>query len=76
MDYIKGIGVAVLLAIFFWRIFDNRAMRNEIGRNETHKAPSDQQLRWHIRHMRQDISALVQINAILLVVVVFALLFK
>ena len=44
--------------------------------NETCEAPSDQQIRWHIMHMREDLHILVLSNYVLTVAVIAILLFR
>lgn len=41
-------------------VFHRRWFREEKERNERFDAPSDQQLRWHIEHMREDLSSLTR----------------
>lgn len=76
METIKAIAFVVFGLGFGAWVFGDRWFQKEIERNDIHEAPSDQQLRWHIRHMRQDIHALVLINCVLTTVVVASLLLK
>lgn len=51
------------------RLFHRKAVEAEFERNEKFAPPSARQLRWHIRHTREDIMVLVKlgyINAVLL----------
>jgi len=76
MEIMKGIAfVAILLASGWW-VFGDKWLVKETERNEIHEAPSDQQLRWDIRHMREDLHALVLINYGLAMVVLATLLLK
>lgn len=76
MDTFKTIAFFVGLFAFCAWLFSRRWMDDEERRNALHEAPSDQQLRWHIRHLRQDIHALVLINMALLALVAGAVFFK
>ncbi len=69
METFKGIAFFIALLTFGAWLFRRNWLDAEIRRNESHDAPSDQQLRWHIRHLREDVHALVVINYSLLVVV-------
>jgi hypothetical protein len=76
MEIIKSIAFVVFVFGFGVWVFRDRWFQKEIERNDAHEAPSDQQLRWHIRHMRQDIHALVLINYALTMAVVAIVLLK
>jgi hypothetical protein len=76
VETLKGIAFFVGLMVFGAWLFRRNWLDAEIRRNESHEAPSDQQLRWHIRHLREDIHALVIINYTLLVVVAAVAFFK
>ena len=76
METLKSIAFFVgVIAFGAWLVRRNW-LEAEIRRNDSHEAPSDQQLRWHIRHLREDIHALVLTNYTLLVVVSAAVVFK
>ena len=76
MEILKSIGLVVFLVAFHAFVFGRRWFVKEIERNEKHEPPSDQQLRWDIRHMREDLHAVVMINYALTVVIVGILLFR
>jgi hypothetical protein len=76
MEIIKTIAFVVFTFGFGAFVFGDRWFQKEIKRNDAHEAPSDQQIRWHILHMRQDIHALVLINYALITVVVGIVLLK
>ena len=76
METLKGIAFVIFVFGFGWWVFGGRWFAKEIERNEVHEAPSDQQLRWHIRHMRQDLHALVLINYALVMIVLGTVLLK
>lgn len=76
METIKTVAFIVGLFVFCAWIFSRKWMADEERRNASHEAPSEQQLRWHIRHLRQDVHALVLINMALLLLVAGAVFFK
>ncbi|GAB2615497.1 hypothetical protein [Novilysobacter erysipheiresistens] len=76
METLKGIAFFVGVTVFGVLLFRRNWLEAEIRRNDSHDAPSDQQLRWHIRHLREDIHALVLINYMLLIVVAAAVFLK
>ena len=76
MDTLKGIAFFVGVIAYGAWLFRRNRIEAEVRRNELHDAPSDQQLRWHVRHLREDISALVLINYTLLVIVAAHFVFK
>lgn len=76
METLKSIAFFVGVIAFGAWLFRRNWLEAEIRRNDSHDAPSDQQLKWHIRHLREDIHALVLINYTLLVVVAAAVVFK
>ena len=76
MEILKAV-IFVAFGLFFAPLlFNRRWFEKEIKRNDVTEPPTEQQLRWDIRHMREDMHAIVIINLVLLVVVVAALLFK
>ena len=74
-DWIKwGLFLAALIGWFIWtsrRVW----LVKEAKRNEAQTPPSENQLRWDIRHMREDISVLVFVNSLLLWFVAFTIVF-
>lgn len=64
-----------VIAFGMW-LFRRAWLEAEIRRNDSNEAPSDQQIRWHIRHLREDMHALVLINYTLLIVVAAAVVFE
>lgn len=76
MESYKGIlFFLAVLAYSVW-LFRTKWLADEIGRNALHEAPPDEQVRWHIRHIRQDLHALVLINHALLLLLAWAVVFK
>lgn len=75
MELLKG--VIFVVTLLGWLYWTNRRkwLHEEFQRNEQHEPPSERQLRWDIRHLREDISILVICNftvmVLLLVLVVF-----
>ncbi|TCZ76781.1 hypothetical protein [Lysobacter sp. N42] len=76
METLKGIGFIVAVIAFGMSLFRRKWFEDEMRRNESHEAPSEHQLKWHIRHLREDIHALVIINYVLLILVAAFLFFK
>lgn len=76
MDTLKGIAFFIGVIAYGAWLFRRSRLEAEVRRNELHEAPSEQQLRWHIRHLREDISALVLINYTLLIIVAAHFVFK
>ncbi|GAB2662916.1 hypothetical protein [Arenimonas aestuarii] len=76
MDEYKGVmfGAAVI-AYSIW-LFRAQWLSDEIKRNAFNEAPSEDQVRWHIRHMRQDLHALVMINHALLILLAWVAVFR
>ena len=76
MELFQSVGFVV--ALFAWNIWISRRhwLHKEFKRNDGSEAPSEQQLRWDIRHMREDISLLLLTNNMLLLLVAFAVVFK
>jgi hypothetical protein len=54
----------------------NSALAREYKQNEQADAPSNQQIVWHIRHIREDISLLCRINMLGFAVLTIVLFFK
>lgn len=76
MENLKWVGLPMLVLILGYWITGRRWFVEEVKRNETCEAPSDQQIRWHITHMREDLHILVLSNYVLTVAVVAILLFR
>lgn len=66
-----------LLAWLGW-VLARRYVNRDIPltRHEAGEPPSDQQLRWHIWNIRQDLSLLTVTNFAILLVLVYALVLK
>ena len=76
MEALKAIAFIVGVTAFGVWLFGRNWLKAEIRRNDSHEAPSDQQIRWHIRHLREDVHALVLINYVLLIIVAATVVFK
>jgi len=75
METVKAIAFFFgVIAYGVW-LFRRNWLEAEIRRNDANEAPSEQQLHWHIRHLREDMHALVLINYTLLIVVAAAVVF-
>ena len=76
MELLQSVGFVI--ALIAWNIWISRRywLQKEFKRNEEVDAPSEAQLRWDIRHMREDISVLLVTNNVLLMLVAFAVIFK
>jgi hypothetical protein len=65
--------VAASLAPIALNIMLHSQLAKEIDQNERHAAPSPHQLRWHIRHIRQDVVLIAyQLTAIVWVLIYIA----
>ncbi len=69
--------VLFLVALIGWMVWTSRRkwLLTEDKRNELQEPPSEQQLRWDLRHIREDISILVFVNSLLLWFVAFTIVF-
>lgn len=69
--------VVGLLAWIGW-VLARRYLERDIrlAEREVREPPSDQQLRWHIWNMRQDLSLLTVTNFAILLVLLYALVLK
>lgn len=75
MHYLK-IAIGVLaVAIVLWS-FDRRAwFEEEHQRNKTYDAPPDDETKWHIQHIREDLGTIVfTLRGILLLVFLLVVL--
>jgi hypothetical protein len=54
----------------------NSALAREYERNSQVDAPDNQQIFWHIRHTREDISLLCKVNMLGFAVLIGVLFFK
>jgi len=63
------------IAWFAWVISRNY-FRASYKPNTTENAPSDEEIRWHLRNMRQDLSMLAVTNFAVLLVLLYALVLK
>ena len=75
MDMVKaGLFVGALV---IWIIWTSRRgwLASESLRNDEQEPPTQRQLQWDLRHIREDISVLVFVNSLLLWFVVFTIVF-
>ena len=76
MEYVKWIAFfALIMSLGSW-MKGRRWFEKELELNEMHEAPSDQQIRWHITHMREDMHMLVLSNYALTIAIIAILFFK
>jgi hypothetical protein len=68
--------VLVLLVVLPLLLFGNIFIRDEFKRNDRHEPPSDQQSKWHLQHIREDLHALVLLAYLLLAVIAYAVFLK
>ena len=75
IDWIKA--VLFLTALIVWFVWTSRRrwLVSEAKRNDEQAPPSERQLQWDLRHIREDISVLVFVNSLLLWFVVFTIVF-
>ncbi len=75
--YIAQILFVVGLAVWIGWVIVRRYLNVDLERNERiGEAPSDAQLKWYIKEMRQDISLLTVTNFAVLLVLIFAFVLK
>lgn len=76
MEFAKGLAFGV--ALLGWIYWTNRGkwLTDEFARNEQHETPPDQQLRWDIRHLREDISILTLSSMTSMFLLLALLLFR
>jgi len=65
------------VALVLWIVWTSRRgwLASEAKRNDAQEPPSERQLQWDLRHIREDISVLVFVNSLLLWFVVFTIVF-
>ena len=74
--YLAQILFVVGLAVWLGWVVTRRYVSTDMDRHERTAPPSDSQLRWHIKNMRQDLSMLAVTNFAILLVLIFALVLK
>jgi hypothetical protein len=76
MEILQSVGFVI--ALFAWNIWITRRhwLTKEFKRNEEVDAPSEQQLRWDIRHLREDVSIMLLTNNMLLLLIAIAVILK
>ncbi len=67
-----------LLALIGWFVWVARRswLLKEYQRNDAQQPPSENQQRWDLRHIREDVSVLVLVNSILLWFVAYSIVFR
>jgi hypothetical protein len=76
---VSGVGGADWGGVILVRAFTakhNSALAREYERNNQVDAPDNQQILWHIRHIREDISLLCKVNMLGFAVLIGVLFFK
>jgi len=75
IGWMKVVGFLVALAA--WLIWTSRRtwLLKETKRNEMEAPPSENQLRWDLRHIREDVSVLVFVNSLLVWFIAFSIIF-
>jgi hypothetical protein len=75
IDWVKA--ALFLVALVIWFVWTSRRgwLTSEAKRNDVQEPPSERQLHWDLRHIREDISVLVFVNSLLLWFVVFTIVF-
>ncbi|OGA53711.1 MAG: hypothetical protein A3G24_15005 [Betaproteobacteria bacterium RIFCSPLOWO2_12_FULL_62_13] len=76
MEFVKLL--AFIVGLFGWAYWWNRRkwLTDEFERNERHEVPPDHQLRWDIRHLREDISVLTISNTAIMFLLLFLVMFR
>jgi hypothetical protein len=75
MEKLAQILFVVGLAAWFGWVLTRRYLKADVP-PAAGEPPSEAELRWHIRNMRQDLSMLAVTNFAVLLVLVFALVLK
>ena len=67
-----------LVALIFWFVWTSKRgwLSNEAKENELKEPPSQRQLQWDLRHIREDISVLVFVNSLLLWFIAYSIVFN
>jgi len=71
---VAGVGAGIVGLVLWHHIFGTSTLRNEIEENERNDAPDDRQLRWDIRHIRQDIIAITRILYLIFIILLIMLI--
>lgn len=76
MEFLKGVAFAVVFLgwIYWWN--GRKWLLAEFNRNENHEAPPDHQLRWDIRHLREDIGVLTMSSSFSMFLLLALLMFR
>jgi hypothetical protein len=76
MEWVRDIlFIGVLLFIGGW-IRGRKWLDDETKKNDDVDPPSSRQLRWDIRHMREDLHMLVLINYTLVAMILFLIFYR
>lgn len=76
MEILKGLVLAAAMVGWIYWMNRRKWLLEEFERNEVHEAPSDHQLRWDIRHLREDIGILTISNSTIMLLLAALLLFR
>ena len=76
MEYFRWLTFIILILSLGSWMKGRRWFNKEVELNEIHEAPSDQQIRWHITHMREDMHMLVLSNYALTIAIIAILFLK
>ena len=76
MEKLAQILFVLGLVVWIGWVLTRRLLKPEFESNEKGDPPSETELKWHIRSMRQDLSMLAVTNFAVLLVLVFALVLK
>jgi hypothetical protein len=60
--------VVFLVAYVWWRTWQMKQFEDEFRRNAELDPPDDRQVRWHIRHIREDVALLCHLVAALIAI--------
>jgi len=75
VDWIKAALFSVALILWFVWTSKRGWLDREAKRNDEQEPPSQRQLQWDLRHIREDISVLVFVSSLLLWFVAFSIVF-
>jgi hypothetical protein len=76
MEFLKALGIVIFIFITGYFISRRKALEDEFKRNDLVDPPSRRQLRWDLRHIREDIHMLVLINLLIFWMIAAALFLK
>lgn len=65
------LGLALVFGLPLWNMWRERGLHKEFERNEKHEAPETHQLKWDVRHLREDINLLCHLMFVVVLLLAF-----